>query len=43
MKSSNRRNFSIDAPDGGILTGWSYLVEKISHNDPLDRRLFAVQ
>ena len=40
---SYKLDFSIDAPDGGILTGWSYLVEKISHNDPLDRRLFAVQ
>jgi hypothetical protein len=36
-------DYSIDAPRAASFTSWSYVVQQIIHNGPLERQLFSVQ
>jgi hypothetical protein len=36
-------DFTIDAPRGGMVTSWTHTIDRIMHNETLERQLFSVQ
>src|SRR5262249_37473736 len=40
---SYKLDFTIDAPRGGLLTSWSHTIDRISHNETIEGKLFSLQ
>jgi hypothetical protein len=43
LPHSYKLDFTIDSPRGGMLTGWSYVIDRITHNEAFEKRIFTVQ
>jgi hypothetical protein len=43
LPHSYKLDFTVDAPRGGLLTSWTHLIERITHNEPVERQLFLLQ
>jgi hypothetical protein len=43
LPHSYKLDYTIDSPRGGILTGWTFVIDRITHNEPIERQLFSVQ
>jgi len=43
LPHSYKLDFTIDAPKGGMFTTWSYVIDRINHNEPIERPLFVLQ
>jgi hypothetical protein len=43
LPHSYKLDFTIDAPRGGLLTSWTHVIDRIIHNQSLERQLFSLQ
>ena len=43
LPHSYKLDYTIDSPRGGILTGWEYVIQKITHNESFEKQLFSIQ
>jgi len=40
---SYKLDFTIDSPKGGMLTSWTHVIDRIVHNQSIERQLFSLQ
>jgi hypothetical protein len=43
LPHSYKVDYTIDSPRGGLLTSWNYVVDRVSHNETIENRIFSVQ
>ena len=43
LPHSYKIDLTIDAPRGGMLTSWNYVIDRIIHNETIEPQLFSVQ
>jgi hypothetical protein len=43
LPHSYKLDYTVDAPRGSLLTGWTYSIESIDHNKGMEKSLFSLQ
>jgi hypothetical protein len=43
LPHSYKLEFTVDGPRGGLLTTWSNTIERIAHNEIIEKKLFSMQ
>jgi hypothetical protein len=43
LPHSYKLDFTVDSPRGGILTSWMHNIDRIIHNESVERQLFTLQ